>query len=701
MAIVGTNLVNSSPAPDPAGLLRQERQNRPFDLLKMHQFIEGSEAKSNLVLLLYQSLERDPVIKPSYKDYELSTDEHRVQTTRRIERMTRYIELEPIEVFNRRLNLVTMFDPSLGIRISVNLGLYINCIRGNGTPDQYRYWCVDKEARHMKQLYGCFGMTELGHGSNVAGCETTAVFDEATDEFIINTPHIGATKWWIGGAAHSATHSSIYARLIVKGKDYGVKTFVVPLRDSNHDLLPGVSIGDIGHKMGRLGVDNGWIQFSSVRIPRFFMLQRFCKVSRDGTVELPPLEQLSYISLLGGRVGMAVDLYRICARFVTIALRYAVARRQFASKGNTEETLLLDYPLHQKRLLPYLALAYVLAVGTSKLEDQHTAVLKELDAAIAANDEKAIRAGLDVTKSLFVDSGSLKASLTWLAADCIDQTRQACGGHGYSAYNGFGKTYGDWVVQCTWEGDNSVLSMLAGKTIVKNVEQVLQKGRLVDGTLSFLSRAKEYVGDRVYLASSKDVTPHNVLRALEVLMVRLSASALTVLKETDGDWDQISHERVILSKLRCHHYLLEAFLARLENAELLLRQLLQNVVQLYVLAWILEAFTAEFLLQNVMSTAVKMEVTGRLMPNACRALRPEAIILTDSFQQPDAILGSAIGNYNGDVYENYFGIVNAANPPSETKAPYSEVLETALNRPELAVRERHEKLAAAANILSK
>jgi acyl-CoA oxidase len=42
-------------------------------------------------------------------------------------------------------------------------------------------------------------MTELAHGSNVAGLETTATFDERTDEFVIHTPHVGATKWWIGG----------------------------------------------------------------------------------------------------------------------------------------------------------------------------------------------------------------------------------------------------------------------------------------------------------------------------------------------------------------------------------------------------------------------------------------------------------------------------------------------------------------------
>jgi hypothetical protein len=48
-------------------------------------------------------------------------------------------------------------------------------------------------------IISSFGMTELAHGSNVAGLETTATFDEKTDEFVIHTPHVGATKWWIGG----------------------------------------------------------------------------------------------------------------------------------------------------------------------------------------------------------------------------------------------------------------------------------------------------------------------------------------------------------------------------------------------------------------------------------------------------------------------------------------------------------------------
>jgi len=44
---------------------------------------------------------------------------------------------------------------------------------------------------------GCFALTELGYGNNAVEMETTAVYDEKTREFIINTPSTLAQKYWI------------------------------------------------------------------------------------------------------------------------------------------------------------------------------------------------------------------------------------------------------------------------------------------------------------------------------------------------------------------------------------------------------------------------------------------------------------------------------------------------------------------------
>lgn len=84
-----------------------------------------------------------------------------------------------------------------------------------------------------------------------------------------------------GGAAHISTHTICFARLIIDEKDYGVHSFLMQLRDRDGNILPGITIGDCGKKMGRDGIDNGWLQFNNVRVPRSQMLQKWAKVSRE------------------------------------------------------------------------------------------------------------------------------------------------------------------------------------------------------------------------------------------------------------------------------------------------------------------------------------------------------------------------------------------------------------------------------------
>lgn len=143
-------------------------------------------------------------------------------------------------------------------------------------------------------------MTELGHGSNVRSILTTAHYDPKTEEFIINTPTDMAMKFWIGGASKTATMACVFAQLYIEGRCEGPHVFLVPLRDKrSFEPLSGIVIGDCGKKMGQDGIDNGFIIFNNVRVPRENMLNRFSNVTKEGKFEtsIPNIDKRFAVSL--------------------------------------------------------------------------------------------------------------------------------------------------------------------------------------------------------------------------------------------------------------------------------------------------------------------------------------------------------------------------------------------------------------------
>jgi acyl-CoA oxidase len=140
-----------------------------------------------------------------------------------------------------------------------SLNLYAN-------DEQLAYWMPKCD---NYDISGCYAQTELGHGSNVAGLETTAVFNKETDEFVIDTPTLTSTKWWPGEMGRHANYAIVFARCIVGEKDHGVQPFLLQIRSlENHRHLPGIDSGDLGPKVGYLSKDNGWLTLVNVRIPR-------------------------------------------------------------------------------------------------------------------------------------------------------------------------------------------------------------------------------------------------------------------------------------------------------------------------------------------------------------------------------------------------------------------------------------------------
>ncbi len=671
-----------SEAEDMRASMAAERAKADFNIREMTYFLDGGKKKTELIEKIMEDLERDPAF--SNDDYyDLTVAQQRSRTVEKIASWVSHLtNLRSEKQAMNTFRIVGLVDMSTYTRLGVHYGLFFSTVRGQGTDDQVSYW-ISQGALTLNKFYGCFSMTELGHGSNVAAMETTATWDERTDEFIIHTPNVRATKWWIGGAAHSATHTTCYARLIVKGVDYGVKPIVVPLRNLNdHSLKPGISIGDIGAKMGRDGIDNGWIQFTNVRVPRQYLLQKYTKVDRNGNVTLPPSQQLVYGALIGGRVSMVADSFVTGKRFVTIALRYAVLRRQFGSPKDDElnnETKLIDYPYHQRRLLPLLSFVYGMQAASSNLQLQYDNAMSKLNESISSNNKSNLNSALSDLKDLFTTSAGLKAFTTWATQNIIDECRQSCGGHGYSSYNGFGKGYNDWVVQCTWEGDNNILTLSAGRGLIQQALTV-KKGGKVGQVISYLSKfdpkKPKTLGDRDIL------NPEVLIEAWQTVSASLLYKAASQYEDIAAKnpkyskekiFELLSQERFLTAKIHTRLYLIESFYENFKSLDSNspIKKNLLNLFYLFSL-WSIELESGLFL-QSGFFNSNEIDEIRKLVGELGIKIRPQVIALTDSFNLSDFFINSAIGKKDGDIYNNYLNIVKRSYPPNiSSKADYYE-----------------------------
>ncbi|PWA86570.1 acyl-CoA oxidase 1 [Artemisia annua] len=356
-------------------------------------------------------------------------------------------------------------------------GMFIPAIEGQGTEEQKKKWLP--LAKKM-QIIGCYAQTELGHGSNVQGLETTATFDTRTDEFIMHSPTLTSSKWWPGGLGKLSTHAVVYARLIVGGQFHGVHGFIVQLRSlEDHSPLPGITVGDIGLKFGNGAyntMDNGVLRFDHVRIPRNQMLMRVSQVTKEGKImqsDVP--RQLIYGTMVYVRQTIVADASKALSRAVCIATRYSAVRRQFGSRDGGPETQVIDYKTQQSRLFPLLASAYAFRFVSEWLKSLYLDVKQRLE----ANE-------FSTLPEAHACTAGLKSLTTTATADGIEECRKLCGGHGYLVSSGLPELFAVYIPACTYEGDNVVLMLQVARFLVKTVSELGHKKPV--GTTAYMGR---------------------------------------------------------------------------------------------------------------------------------------------------------------------------------------------------------------------
>ena len=272
------------------------------------------------------------------------------------------------------------------------------------------------------KILGCYAQTELGHGSNVAQLETTATLDMETDEFVINTPTLTSHKYWPGDLGRFTTHAVLFARLIIKGQDYGVNAFMVQLRDvDTFKHCKGVQSGDLGPKFGYFSKDNGWASFDHVRVPRTNMLMRIASVSKEGEFGIQADPKVLYTTMMLIRTSICLDSPGGSIYSLLIALRYCAVRRQFSTMEKTKvERRVIDYQTVQSQLTPLLSEALVQMVVGRFIRME----FKELQ-------EKVEQGNFDKLPVMHHLLAGMKSLFSESMVTTIDIARRACGGAGY------------------------------------------------------------------------------------------------------------------------------------------------------------------------------------------------------------------------------------------------------------------------------
>lgn len=654
----------------PRGPLQAYRARASFSWKELALFLEG-EDMLRLKKTIFSALEDDPLFArpgggdlPMEKYRELNFLRCRWVFEHDLLRLEDMLQ-SPLKV-QALVNCLGMYDWSLAAKFFLHMLVFGSAIYNSGSERHFKY--IPKIFN--MEIFGCFALTELSHGTNTKAIRTTAHYDPTTEEFIIHSPDFEAAKFWVGNMGKTATHAVVFAQLHTPGGGcHGLHAFVVQIRDPKTLLpMPGVMVGDIGKKLGQNGLDNGFAMFHQVRIPRQDLLNRAGDVTPEGTYVTPFKDDrqrfgMSLASLSSSRVsivGMSVVNLKLA---VSIAIRFSATRRQFGPTDE-EEIPVLEYQMQQWRLLPYLAAAYALDHFSKSLFLD----LAELQQGWLGKDASARQAELG--REIHALASASKPLASWTAQRGIQECREACGGHGYLAMNRLGHLRDDNDPNCTYEGDNNVLLQQTSNYLLSLLTRRAQGGAHCKSplkTVDFLEAYPDILGQRFEVPSLEDCLDSSVpLAAYEWLVCYL-------LRESDQKLNQEkrSGSNDFEARNNCQVYYCRSLaLAFLELTVVRrfhehthqpsvpppLRAVLRRLSALYGL-WSLSQHTALLYRGGYFSGEQAGKMIETAILDLCSQLKDDAVALVDVIAPPDFVLDSPIGRADGELYKNLWGTV--------------------------------------------
>ena len=337
-------------------------------------------------------------------------------------------------------------DASLGILIGGHQSIGLKGLILYGTEEQKKKWLPRLATGEM---IAAFALTEPGAGSDAASIQTTAVYDEKTDSFVLN-----GSKHWIsnGGFAEFFTVFAKDVGLPEKDEHRRITAFVVT-KD-----LGGVTPGKEERKLGLKGSSTVPVELQDCRVPAFHVLGE----RGQGFKIAVEILNTGRTSLGAGCIGGSKIMIREAAR-------HATQRRQFGTR-------IADFEMIRAKFAR-------MVVSTYALES-----MVYLTAGL-------IDRGLD---DYSLEGACCKVFGTEAVWHNINDALQIAGGNGFMEDYPYERALRDSAINMIFEGTNEILRVLIALSGMRDVGEDLKEiGRALKAPMSSLGVLSDYAAKKI------------------------------------------------------------------------------------------------------------------------------------------------------------------------------------------------------------
>ena len=308
-----------------------------------------------------------------------------------------------------------------GVIVSAHTSLCADPIQTYGTEEQKQKYLVPLA---NGEKLGAFGLTEPGAGTDAQGVQTKAVFDEETNEWVLN-----GSKCFITNGKEADIYIIIaYTDIVEDKRGRKQKKFSAFIVEKG---TKGFTFGTKEKKMGIRGSATYELIFEDCRIPKDNLLGQRGK-------GFP----IAMHTLDGGRIGIAAQALGIAEGALERTVEYTKERKQFGKSISGFQNTQFELANMATKVEAAKALVYKAALLKAKYQEDHKT-------------------------SYSVEAAMAKLYAAEVAMEVTTKAVQLHGGYGYIREYEVERMMRDAKITEIYEGTSEVQRMVISANLLK------------------------------------------------------------------------------------------------------------------------------------------------------------------------------------------------------------------------------------------